>query len=90
MPLNIKDEAIHAKARELARLSGASITRAVGEAIDARLEAVRREARGRRDERLAERLMEICRRSGKRPILDRRSEDEILGYDPGTGVPGRW
>lgn len=87
MPLNIKDEAIHAKARELARLSGESITRAVGQAIDARLKTLRHAARGRRDERLAERLMEICRRSGGRPILDRRSEDEILGYDPATGRP---
>lgn len=87
MPLNIKDEAIHAKAKELARLSGETITEAVGKAIDARLERLRREVRADDREMLYERIMEICRRSGARPILDDRSEDEILGYDPETGIP---
>ena len=37
MPLNIKDEAVHAKARRLAELTGTSITGAVGDAIERRL-----------------------------------------------------
>ena len=40
MPLNIKDETVHAKARELARLTGSSITAAVRDAIDERLAAL--------------------------------------------------
>lgn len=86
MPLNIKDEAIHAKAKELARLSGETITEAVGKAIDARLERLRREARTRTDEGLAERLMEIGRRCAALPVLDERTPDEILGYDD-NGLP---
>lgn len=86
MPLNIKDEAIHAKARELARLSGETITEAVGKAIDARLERLRREAR-EEPKALYERIMEIGRHCASLPILDDRSEDEILGYDPETGLP---
>ena len=86
MPLNIKDEAIHAKANELAHLSGETITEAVGKAIDVRLERLRREARHRGDEGLAERLMEIGRRCAALPVLDDRPPDEILGYDE-TGLP---
>lgn len=33
------------------------------------------------------RLMEISRRCAALPILDHRSEDEILGYDE-NGIPG--
>ena len=40
MPLNIKDEAVHAKARRLAELTGRSITAAVSDAIDHRLAEV--------------------------------------------------
>ena len=60
MPLNIKDEAVHAKARRLAELTGASITGAVSEAIDRRLAELEttREAEVRRR---SERLQEIGR-----------------------------
>lgn len=34
-----------------------------------------------------QRLMEISRSGAARPVLDTRSEDEILGYDE-NGVPG--
>jgi len=86
MPLNIKDEVIHAKAKELARLSGKSITKAVGEAIEARLEQLRNEARRQADDGLAERLMAIGRHCASLPVLDERTPDEILGYDE-HGLP---
>ncbi len=87
MPLNIKDEAIHARARELAARTGESITRAVGRAIEERLEKLRREApKEKTDEDLVERIMEIARRSASRPVLDDRTADEILGYDE-DGLP---
>jgi antitoxin VapB len=56
MSLNIKNEKTHRQARELARLTGESMTVAVGEAIRERLERVRV---GKAD--LAERLLEIGR-----------------------------
>jgi antitoxin VapB len=78
MALNIKDQAADALVRELAAETGESITTAVTIAVRERLErlrgAVPRERR--RDE-----LARIARRSSKRRIRDRRSADEILGYD---------
>jgi antitoxin VapB len=82
MPLNIKDKAVHDEARELARLTGESLTQAVGAAVHERLERVRR----RQKRPLAERVQPIIDRCAARPILDDRSEDEILGYDE-NGLP---
>lgn len=55
MSLNIKDDATHAMARELAHLTGESMTRAVNEAIRERLDRVR----SRRREGMAKRLLRI-------------------------------
>jgi antitoxin VapB len=57
MSLNIKNKETHRLAQELSRLTGESMTVAVGEAIRERLERVR----GKSKERLAERLLEIGR-----------------------------
>jgi len=57
MSLNIKNEETHRLAQELARLTGESMTVAVGEAIRERLERVRGDSK----EGLAERLLEIGR-----------------------------
>jgi antitoxin VapB len=56
MSLNIKNEKTHRQARELARLTGESMTTAVSEAVRERLERVR----GNKKD-LAERLLEIGR-----------------------------
>ena len=83
MALNIKDEAADRLVRELAAETGESITTAVTIAARERLErlrgAVPREQRYEAIKRIAE-------RSAARPILDTRSEDEILGYDE-NGLP---
>lgn len=55
MSLNIKDEHAHRMAKELARLTGESMTAAVGEAIRERLERVR----GHSKQDLADRLLQI-------------------------------
>lgn len=55
MSLNIKNEETHHLARELARLTGESMTTAVNEAIRERLERVR----GKSKKSMAERLLEI-------------------------------
>jgi antitoxin VapB len=82
MPLNIKDKAVHDEARELARLTGESLTQAVRTAVHERLERIKR----RRKKPLAERVQPIIDRFAARPVLDDRSEDEILGYDE-KGLP---
>jgi antitoxin VapB len=60
MSLNIKNEKTHRLARELARLTGESMTAAVDEAIRERLERVR----GKSKEGLAKRLMKIAKECG--------------------------
>ena len=56
MPLNIKNERVSRLAHELARLTGESITDAIGKAIEARLAELRR-ARNR--DQMTERLVAI-------------------------------
>jgi antitoxin VapB len=83
MSLNIKNEETHRQARELARLTGESMTVAVTEAIRERLERVR----GRGKKGLAERLMKIakeCSAHLKEPYKS-MSVDELL-YDE-KGLP---
>lgn len=60
MSLNIKDEKTHRMARELAHLTGESMTAAVGEAIRERLERVR----GKSRKEMAERIMKIAKECG--------------------------
>jgi antitoxin VapB len=57
MSLNIKSEETHRMAKELARLTGESMTVAVGEAVRERLERVKGSSR----QELAERLLQIGR-----------------------------
>jgi antitoxin VapB len=58
--LNIKNEKTHRQARELARLTGESMTTAVSEAIRERLERVR----GNSKAGISERLMKIAKECG--------------------------
>ena len=82
MALNIKDPETDRLARELAIATGESITVAARRAIEERLARVRASAPiGRRDE-----IDAIIRRGRSRPILDQRSEDEILGFGS-DGLP---
>jgi antitoxin VapB len=55
MSLNIKNEKTHKQARELARLTGESMTAAVAKAVQERLERVREREKGG----LAKRLLKI-------------------------------
>lgn len=84
--LNIKDAEADRLVRELARTTGETITQAVAVAVRERLERIR--GRGA-DRGLATELDEIALRAAALPILDRRSEDEILGYDE-SGLPASW
>lgn len=81
MALSIKSEEADRLARELAATTGESITEAVTIAIAERL---RRERRSTDD--LARRLRQLSTEAGRLPVLDDRSEDELLGYDE-NGLP---
>jgi len=81
MALNIKSVEADRLARELAALTGESITEAVTRALELRLEQERRDRGVLRRERLKAALDEIRARVSKLPVLDARSEDEILGYN---------
>ena len=83
MGLNIKNEETHRMARELARLTGESMTAAVNEAILERLERVRSKS----IQGMAERLMQIgkdCAAHLKEPFKS-MDIDELL-YDK-NGLP---
>ena len=81
--LSIKNDEADALARELAALTGESLTKAVVLSLRERLDR-KRAASDRRP--LADRLMEIGRACAALPLLDARTPDEILGYDQ-HGLP---
>ena len=81
MALNIKSAETDRLARELAELTGETITAAVNNALRLRLELERHERDVMRREQLKAALNEIRRRTSKLPVLDPRSDDEIIGYN---------
>ena len=83
MALNIRNEEAERLAAELARLTGETKTEAVARALRERLARVRGERRRRK---LADDLDAIALHCSSLPVRDRRSDDEILGYDE-HGVP---
>jgi antitoxin VapB len=83
MALNIKHPEADRLARELARRRGENITDAV---LAALREQLRREQAKIQPPGLAEDLLEIGRRFSALPVLDDRSDDDILGYDA-QGLP---
>lgn len=86
MALNIKSPEADRLARELARRRRKPMTQVIIEAL--RSELAREKARAR-PPRLAERLMAIGVRYAELPDLDRRSDEEILGYDD-MEAEARW
>jgi antitoxin VapB len=91
MALNIKSRETERIVRELAKRTGLSITEAIHQAAAEKLRVMQ----GDYDKRLAEltpaqreklrKIEEISRHAAALPILDTRSDDEILGYnDKGT------
>jgi antitoxin VapB len=78
MALSIKNAAAERLAREVALVTGESLTTAIAHALAERLERLK----GRRTApSLAETLLAISQRCSSLPDLDTRSPDEILGYD---------
>jgi antitoxin VapB len=84
MALSIKMPEADRLARRLAETTGETITVAVLLAIRERLE---REERKRLNKAaLLEEIRTISHHCASLPVLDTRSEDEILGYDE-NGIP---
>jgi antitoxin VapB len=81
--LNIKSPEVHTLAARLAKLQGTTITQAVLQALK---EELRRQKRRLRPGDEITRMEAFSRRLSRLPVLDNRSEDEILGYGPG-GYP---
>jgi len=83
MAFSIKNPKTDRLARKIARLTGETLTNAVTESLQQRLETIER-SRGTGS--LADRLEKIAKRFARLPVLDRRTPDEILGYDE-HGLP---
>ncbi len=83
MALNIRNPEAERLAEAVARLAGETKTEAVTRALRDRLARLRRERAGRR---LADELDDIGRHCAQLPVKDRRTTDEILGYDS-NGLP---
>lgn len=83
MTLNIKDPATEKTVRELAALTGETVTTAIRRAAEERLQRVRCD---HQDRSLAAEILEIGKRCAALPDRDGRSAEEILGYDE-HGLP---
>jgi antitoxin VapB len=85
MPLNIKDIQTCALAKRLANLTGESLTQAIKQAVQERLARVEK---SRASIRLADELDHIALHCAGLPRRDKRSAEQIIGYDE-CGLPVR-
>ncbi|MBI4859054.1 MAG: type II toxin-antitoxin system VapB family antitoxin [Candidatus Riflebacteria bacterium] len=83
MPLSIKNRKAETLAAEVAKETGETLTDAVIHALEERLERIRGK---RTSPDLVQDILEISKRCASLPNLDKRSPDEILGYDDRTGT----
>ncbi len=83
MALSIRNPKVEHLARDVARRTGENLTAAIEHALEERLARLRT---GREQAVLARKLLRIARRCSRRPTLDTRDENEILGYDE-RGIP---
>ena len=79
MVLSIKNAEADRLARDLAALTGESITEAVVASLEVRLELERRRRRKGGIDDIVERFRRL-------PVLDERESDDIIGYDD-HGLP---
>lgn len=78
--LNIKDEEVRALAKQLAQATHQTMTEAVRTALQEKLARHQAADQAHLKRKLAA-IQEITRRLAELPLLDTRSEDEILGYN---------
>ncbi len=82
MALHLKNPEVDRLARELASLTGETLTQAVRTSLAERLERIKRAERPWDDAA----IQALLERFDALPVLDPRSDDEILGYDE-NGLP---
>ena len=85
MTIKIDNPEVDSLARELASRTGESITQVIIVALRERLEREKGGSQGS----LAEELVRIGAECASLPVQDKRSPDEILGYDA-NGLPSEW
>jgi antitoxin VapB len=85
MPLSIRDPETDRLARELARRTGETMTRAIRTALAERLARLER-TREAEVERRRRAIDAIVARAHKLPVLDDRTPEEIISYDE-NGLP---
>jgi len=83
MPLSIRNSKTEKLARELAAESGETITQAINQALEERLERLRGRSTA---PDLMEEILKISKRCSAIPDRNHRAADEILGYGA-VGVP---
>jgi antitoxin VapB len=84
MALSIKSREADQLARKLASTTGESITVAVTVAMRERLEREKRKRQNK--EAVMAEIRSIADHYSSLPVLDTRTDDEILGYDE-NGIP---
>lgn len=84
MALSLKDPDTDRLARQVAHLTGETLTEAVRTSLAERLQ--REQLKRGRPGSLADELEAIVRRGDALPVLDGRTADDILGYDE-NGLP---
>lgn len=83
MASNIRNTQTEKLAKTVSELTGETKTQAINVALEERLERIQRERSGMS---LVDELNEIALRCASLPVLDKRSEDENMGYDE-DGLP---
>ena len=84
MAMNIKSAEAERLARRLSAATGETLTGAIIAALRERMERIERDAQY---PSLVDQLEQIAERAARLPLLDRRTLDEIIGYDE-NGIPG--
>jgi antitoxin VapB len=83
VPISIRSRRVETLVRDVARRTGENLTQAIERALQERLARLRTE---REKTALRRRLRRIVRSISRLPDLDKRTPEEILGYDE-HGLP---
>jgi antitoxin VapB len=83
MGLSIRNPETEKLARQVSRLTGETLTEAIGKSLEERLERLKG---SRNRDTIRKEIDKILARVHALPVRDERPEDEILGYDE-NGVP---
>jgi antitoxin VapB len=83
MGLSIRNPETEKLARQVSRLTGETLTEAIGKSLEERLERLKG---SRNRDTIRKEIDKILARVHGLPVRDERPEDEILGYDE-NGIP---